>query len=330
MSLSFPLYLNPSFCCNYQFVPPKSCSSSIRKSGEGGSSSSRAGSMKEASAVCYKKFIDFALEETKVHTHLATSPLQKKFNSLMSMDARTELQMLSFEAPKVRLLRCLSIEGNDGMQVLDFAVFPKPEFDLPIFCANFFTAASTNIVVLDLNPLHAVTDRDDYKEKYYRHLIPLGLKYAELLPWGGKITSESLRFFSPIVIWTKFSSSQYYYDVLFSAFKDYYKAWLELMEQATEEIDTSEIVSNREAQHRYLMWRAEKLAVLIIMAFLTKKIAKEENTEKYSSIYQKHIRKAESFELLFMGNNLKEYDPFNRWANGSVATREGLKSLLGV
>ncbi|XP_071926849.1 phytochromobilin:ferredoxin oxidoreductase, chloroplastic-like isoform X6 [Coffea arabica] len=214
MSLSFPLYLNPSFCCNYQFVPPKSCSSSIRKSGEGGSSSSRAGSMKEASAVCYKKFIDFALEETKVHTHLATSPLQKKFNSLMSMDARTELQMLSFEAPKVRLLRCLSIEGNDGMQVLDFAVFPKPEFDLPIFCANFFTAASTNIVVLDLNPLHAVTDRDDYKEKYYRHLIPLGLKYAE--------------------------------------------AWLELMEQATEEIDTSEIVSNREAQHRYLMWRAEK------------------------------------------------------------------------
>ncbi|XP_027079552.2 phytochromobilin:ferredoxin oxidoreductase, chloroplastic isoform X2 [Coffea arabica] len=257
MSLSFPLYLNPSFCCNYQFVPPKSCSSSIRKSGEGGSSSSRAGSMKEASAVSYKKFIDFALEETKVHTHLAPSPLQK-FNSLTSMDGRTELQMLSFEAPKVRLLRCLSIEGNDGMEVLDFAVFPKPEFDLPIFCANFFTAASTNIVVLDLNPLHAVTDRDDYKEKYYRHLIPLGLKYAELLPWGGKITSESLRFFSPIVVWTKFSSSQNYYDVLFSAFKDYYKAWLELMEQATEEIDTSEIVSNREAQHRYLMWRAEK------------------------------------------------------------------------
>ena len=32
----------------------------------------------------------------------------------------------------------------------------------------------------DLNPLHAVTDRDDYKEKYYRHLIPLGLKYAEV------------------------------------------------------------------------------------------------------------------------------------------------------
>lgn len=34
------------------------------------------------------------------------------------------------------------------LQVLDFAAFPKPEFDVPIFCANFFTNASMNIVVL--------------------------------------------------------------------------------------------------------------------------------------------------------------------------------------
>ncbi|KAF3777917.1 Retrovirus-related Pol polyprotein from transposon TNT 1-94 [Nymphaea thermarum] len=34
------------------------------------------------------------------------------------------------------------------IEVLDFAAFPEPEFDLPIFCANFFTAADRNIVVL--------------------------------------------------------------------------------------------------------------------------------------------------------------------------------------
>lgn len=34
------------------------------------------------------------------------------------------------------------------MQVLDFAIFPRAEFDLPIFCANFFTTAVINIVVL--------------------------------------------------------------------------------------------------------------------------------------------------------------------------------------
>ncbi|RVX20030.1 Phytochromobilin:ferredoxin oxidoreductase, chloroplastic [Vitis vinifera] len=111
----------------------------------------------------------------------------------------------------------------------------------------------------DLNPLHDVINRRDYKEKYYKSLMPLGLKYAELLPWGGKLTSESLRFFSPIVIWTKFTSSQYKHGVLYSAFMDYYKAWLELMEQAAEERDTSQIICNREAQHRYLTWRAEKM-----------------------------------------------------------------------
>uniref|UniRef100_A0A5B6ZGD9 Phytochromobilin:ferredoxin oxidoreductase n=1 Tax=Davidia involucrata TaxID=16924 RepID=A0A5B6ZGD9_DAVIN len=212
----------------------------------------------ELSAFSYQKFIHFALDETKRRTHLVPSPLQENFSSMMAMDGKTELQMLSFQAPKIRLLRSLYIEGDDAMQVLDFAAFPEPEFDLPIFCANFFTTATINIVVLDLNPLHDVINRRDYKEKYYKSLMPLGLKYAELLPWGGKITSESLRFFSPIVIWTKFSSSHDRHSVLYSAFMDYYKAWLELMDHATEETDTSQIICNCEAQHRYLIWRAEK------------------------------------------------------------------------
>lgn len=80
----------------------------------------------------------------------------------------------------------------------------------------------------------------------------------QLFPWGGKLTSESLKFFSPIVIWTKFPPSQDRYECLYSAFKEYYKAWLELIAQAPEEIDASYIKCNREAQHKYLTWRAEK------------------------------------------------------------------------
>ncbi|KAL7174300.1 hypothetical protein ACSBR2_033542 [Camellia fascicularis] len=212
----------------------------------------------EVSGFSYQKFIHFALDQTKRRTHLVPSPLKDNFSSSIPMDGKTELQILSFQAPKIRLLRSLCVEGNETMQVLDLAVFPKPEFDLPIFCANFFSTASMNIVVLDLNPLHDVISRKDYKEKYYKSLMPLGLKYAELLPWGGKITSESLRFFSPIVIWTKFCPSQYNHNVLYSAFMDYYKAWLDLMEQASEETSASEIICNCEAQHRYLTWRAEK------------------------------------------------------------------------
>ncbi|KAI8526114.1 hypothetical protein RHMOL_Rhmol13G0284000 [Rhododendron molle] len=212
----------------------------------------------EAWGFSYQKFVHFALDETKRRTHLVSSPLKDNFISSIPMDGKTQLQILSFEAPKIRLLRSLCVEGNETMKVLDFAAFPKPEFDLPIFCANFFTTASTNIVVLDLNPLHDVISRRDYKEKYYRSLLPLGLKYAELLPWGGKITSESLRFFSPIVIWTRFSPSEFNYEVLYSAFKDYFKAWLDLMDLAGEEASDDQILLNCEAQHRYLAWRAEK------------------------------------------------------------------------
>lgn len=45
----------------------------------------------------------------------------------------------------------------------------------------------------------------------------------QLLPWGGRLTSESIKFFSPIVIWTKFTSSQDKHDALYSAFMEYYK-----------------------------------------------------------------------------------------------------------
>uniref|UniRef100_A0A6N2MMU3 Uncharacterized protein n=1 Tax=Salix viminalis TaxID=40686 RepID=A0A6N2MMU3_SALVM len=126
-----------------------------------------------------------------------------------------------------------------------------------LWCLNY-KGVHGNLFGLDLNPLHDVIDQRNYKEKYFKRLIPLGLRYSELFPWGGKLTSESLKFFSPIVIWTKFPPSQDRYDCLYSAFKEYYQAWLELIAQAPEEIDPSYIKSNREAQHKYLTWRAEK------------------------------------------------------------------------
>ncbi|EPS64469.1 hypothetical protein M569_10311 [Genlisea aurea] len=212
-----------------------------------------------SSPFSYENFVQFAVNETGIHTHLKPSPLQEKFRRFTSTDGKSELRMQSFDSPKIRLLRSLSIDRGDEMQVLDLAIFPRSQFDLPIFCGNFFTTPAMNIVVLDLNPLHDVISRRDYKEKYYRHLIPLWLKYADLLPWGGKITTESLNFFSPIVIWSKFTPSSEKQHALYSAFKDYLKAWLLLMDRVTEETcNNSSLEFNLEAQHRYLTWRAEK------------------------------------------------------------------------
>ncbi|CAN6485921.1 unnamed protein product [Victoria cruziana] len=175
------------------------------------------------SSFLYQKFLHFAFEKIRLHAELSPLQLQEKFSFMKALDGQTELRTLSFHAPKIRYIRSLEIDGGPLMQVLDFAAFAEPEFDLPIFCANFFTAADRNIV---------------------------------LLPWGEQITSESVRFFSPIVLWTRFSSNQEKHDILYSAFRDYFQAWLELLDRAT--ADASHVLVNREAQHKYLTWRTEK------------------------------------------------------------------------
>jgi hypothetical protein len=43
----------------------------------------------------------------------------------------------------------------------------------------------------------------------------------QLLPWGDKLTAESIQFFSPIVLWTRPGSREKFQETVFSAFKDY-------------------------------------------------------------------------------------------------------------
>lgn len=170
----------------------------------------------------YDKFAEFGIMETCRHTEIFPFPIKEKFRNMTAVDGKTTLHAEAFQSSKIRLLRSLTIDDVDGMQVFDFAVFPKYEFDLPIFCANFFSTTNMNIIVLDLNPLYDVKNNEQYKRKYYPRLMPLAHKYVELLPWGDKITSESLKFFSPIVIWTKFASSKHKQDILYAAFMDYF------------------------------------------------------------------------------------------------------------
>ncbi|KAK4768858.1 hypothetical protein SAY86_027008 [Trapa natans] len=125
----------------------------------------------------YLKFVQFAVDETNRFIYLDKSQLQDKFSNMQAFDGKANHDMLAYEAPpKIRLLRSLSIHGNDGMQV------------------GAYQALMANIVSLQLSP------------------------------WGGKLTSESVKFFSPMVIWTRFSTSPYLHDVLYSAFKDHLKA----------------------------------------------------------------------------------------------------------
>lgn len=51
------------------------------------------------------------------HNYIIILILQEKYNSMISLDKKVKLEMLSFQAPKIRLLRSFHIE-SETMQVL--------------------------------------------------------------------------------------------------------------------------------------------------------------------------------------------------------------------
>nr|GEX81555.1 amino acid permease 6-like [Tanacetum cinerariifolium] len=69
----------------------------------------------DENVLSYQKFVKFALDETKLSTKsLVPSYLQEEFGNLKEVNGKTKLKMCSFQAPKIRLLRSLSIESSDG------------------------------------------------------------------------------------------------------------------------------------------------------------------------------------------------------------------------
>lgn len=81
---------------------------------------------------------------------------QEKFSSNLDMGEKANFEMLSFEAPKIRLLRSLYIEGSDGMQVecYNFLIY------MLIVCMHTYMQS---VNVLTYNKLDIIIDTTIYK-----------------------------------------------------------------------------------------------------------------------------------------------------------------------
>ncbi|KAG6554394.1 hypothetical protein Mapa_004311 [Marchantia paleacea] len=211
----------------------------------------------ESEGNLYHPFFSFAVREVGSRPDVSALLLKEEFRNIVAKDGTTTGKNKAFASSKMRFFRSTYINAGPSMQVLNVAGFSRPEYDMPIFCADFFSTASRNIIVLDLNPLFSTSTNTSYKQRYYDELMPLVNKHAEVLPWGDRLTTESLQFFSPLVLWTK-AQGQDLSKTLYPAFKDYLLAWLIILDKAQPTVDPLEIARNQEAQHRYLTWRATK------------------------------------------------------------------------
>ncbi|KAJ0962434.1 hypothetical protein J5N97_030262 [Dioscorea zingiberensis] len=72
---------------------------------------------------------------------------REKLNEVLTLQTGTsgKVQCMAIDSDGELLV----VGTSDGkIQVLDFAGIPDPMFDIPIFCANFFTIPRLSIIVL--------------------------------------------------------------------------------------------------------------------------------------------------------------------------------------
>ncbi|WP_055073892.1 phycoerythrobilin:ferredoxin oxidoreductase [Pseudanabaena sp. 'Roaring Creek'] len=161
-----------------------------------------------------------------------------------------------YQSSKLRQIRAAHVQGGSSLQVLNFVIFPRLNYDLPFFGADLVTLPGGHLIALDMQPLFR--DHHDYQAKYTKPILPIFETYQPHLPWGGDFPEEASQFFSPAFLWTRPQQDEVVETHVFSAFKDYLQAYLDFCDQANPTTDPA-LLEEIEASHlRYLRYRAEK------------------------------------------------------------------------
>ncbi len=210
----------------------------------------------------YQPFLDYAVEYLKSRLSLEPYPIPEGFERHSAITGKGKKQQevvtssYAFQTPKLRQIRAAHVQGGGALQVLNFVIFPRLNYDLPFFGADLVTLPGGHLIALDMQPLF----RDDlsYQEKYTKPILPIFQSHQENLPWGGDFPEEASAFFSPAFLWTRPQETSVVETHVFAAFKDYLQAYLDFVASAEAVTDSQKLSEIQEAQLRYLRYRAEK------------------------------------------------------------------------
>ncbi|NEO93084.1 MAG: phycoerythrobilin:ferredoxin oxidoreductase [Moorea sp. SIO3G5] len=210
----------------------------------------------------YQPFLDYAIAYLKERLDLQPYPIppgfERKFATVGKGKKQQDVLTTSygFAAPKIRQIRAAHVQGGTALQVLNFVIFPHLNYDLPFFGADLVTLPGGHLIALDMQPLF----RDDpaYQARYTEPILPIFKAHQQHLPWGGDFPEEATPFFSPAFLWTRPKETEVVENRVFAAFKDYLTAYLDFVDQAELITDSQHLEAIKEAQLRYLGYRAEK------------------------------------------------------------------------
>lgn len=210
----------------------------------------------------YQPFLDYAIATLKEQIDLKPYPIPPGFDRKEGMMGKGKKQEKvvttshAFCSAKLRQIRAAHVQGGNSLQVLNFVIFPEPNYDLPFFGADLVTLPGGHLIALDMQPLF----RDDleYQKKYTEPILPIFQEYQQHLAWGGDFPAEAQPFFSPAFLWTRPQETEVVETRVFAAFKDYLQAYLTFVNKAQPIGDREKLAAILQAQKRYINYRAEK------------------------------------------------------------------------
>jgi phycoerythrobilin:ferredoxin oxidoreductase len=209
----------------------------------------------------YQPFLDYALALLQEKLPLESYPIPLGFERQEGLSGKGKHQEVvttssyAFKSPKLRQIRAAHVQGGSSLQVLNFVIFPQLNYDLPFFGADLVTLPGGHLIALDMQPLF---HDSAYQEKYTAPILPIFQAYQPYLPWGGDFPAEAQPFFSPAFLWTRPQETALVQTKVREAFQDYLTAYLDLVEQAEVITDSQYLEDIKNAQLRYISYRAQK------------------------------------------------------------------------
>lgn len=210
----------------------------------------------------YQPFIDHAIATLKSQLDLKPYPIPEGFErkeGVMGKGKKQESVLTTsygYQSDKLRQIRAAHVQGGNSLQVLNFVIFPRLNYDLPFFGADLVTLPGGHLIAIDMQPLFS--QNEAYQAKYSKPIMPMFHKYQQDLPWGGDFPEEAQQYFSPAFLWTRPSATEVVENKVFDVFKDYLDAYLNFVEQAEEIQDRHKLSEIYQAQKSYTNYRAEK------------------------------------------------------------------------